>query len=50
MREGTAVSTRHFDIIRSVKIIYGNHILLGQGTCCLCVHFVLKATTPIALL
>ena len=27
----TAVSTRHFDIIRSVKIIYGNHILLGQG-------------------
>ena len=22
----TAVSTRHFDIIRSVKIIYGNHI------------------------
>ena len=27
----TAVSTRHFDIIRLVKIIYGNHILLGQG-------------------
>ena len=22
---------RHFDIIRSVKIIYGNHVLLGQG-------------------
>ena len=27
----TAVSTRHFHIIRSVKIIYGNHILLVQG-------------------